>query len=134
MLHGWFPLESSLIKAANTESVVTVSEGGISSSRMGRIRFWCRCCNYMTSRNCCISTLFHVKCTCSRVLDEYGDHALGCGQLRIKRHDALCDVIYHCLLKENSGTRREQGCSTHSLLIGQVMFITRISLMANLHI
>ena len=54
------------------------------------------------------------RCTCNHVLDEHGDHALGCGLLRIKRHDAVCDVIYHCLLKETTGTRREQGCSTLS--------------------
>ena len=54
------------------------------------------------------------RCTCNHVLDEHGDHALGCGLLRIKRHDAVCDVIYHCLLEENAGTRREQGCSTLS--------------------
>ncbi len=50
--------------------------------------------------------------TCNHVLDEHGDHAFGCGPLRIKRHEDVCDVIYHCLLKENAGTRREQGCST----------------------
>ena len=54
------------------------------------------------------------RCTCNHVLDEHGDHALGCGPLRIKRHDAVCEVIYHCLLKENAGTPREQGCSTLS--------------------
>ena len=54
------------------------------------------------------------RCTCNHVLDEHGDHALGCGPLRIKRHDAVCDVIYHCLLKENADTRRAQGCSTLS--------------------
>ena len=54
------------------------------------------------------------RCTCSHVIDEHGDHVLGCGPLRNKRHDALCNVIFHCLLNENSGTRREQGCSTLS--------------------
>ena len=37
---------------------------------------------------------------------------LGCGSgnLRIKRHDALCDVVFHALLEDHSGTRREQHC------------------------
>ena len=35
--------------------------------------------------------------------------------LRIKRHDALCDVIFHWLLLDNSSVRREQRCSSHSM-------------------
>ncbi len=54
------------------------------------------------------------RCTCNHVIHEHGDHALGCGPLRIKRQDAVCDVIYHRLLKENADTRREEGCSTLS--------------------
>ena len=41
-------------------------------------------------------------------LDIFGDHALGCGPLRIKRHDALCAV-------DNSNVRLEQRCSSHSM-------------------
>ena len=39
-------------------------------------------------------------------------HVLGChsGSTRIKHHDALCDIIFHCLQANNSGTRREQCC------------------------
>ena len=52
---------------------------------------------------------------CGHELDIFGDHALGCGPLRIKRHDALCDVIFHWLLLDNSNVRREQRCSSHSM-------------------
>ena len=37
------------------------------------------------------------------------------GPLRIKRHDALCDVIFHWLLLDNFNVRREQRCSSHSM-------------------
>ncbi len=47
--------------------------------------------------------------------DIFGDHALGCGPLRIKGDDALCDVIFHWLLLDNSNVRREQRCSSHSM-------------------
>ncbi len=33
----------------------------------------------------------------------------------IKRDDALCDVIFHWLLLDNSNVRREQRCSSHSM-------------------
>ncbi len=33
--------------------------------------------------------LTSYRLTCNHVLNEHGDHALGCGQLRIKRHDAV---------------------------------------------
>ena len=41
-----------------------------------------------------------VRCSCGHILDVYGDHLLGCGNkgLRIKRHNALRDVIFHYLL------------------------------------
>ena len=32
--------------------------------------------------------------------------------MRIRRHDALCDVIYHALLQDNSGCKREQRCGS----------------------
>ena len=46
------------------------------------------------------------------IIDSYGDYVLGCGSgnLRIKRHDALCDIVFHTLLEDHSGTRREQHC------------------------
>ena len=43
-----------------------------------------------------------------------GDHVLGCGDgpLRIRRHDAICDVIWHALVQDNSGCKKEQCCGT----------------------
>ena len=31
--------------------------------------------------------------------------------MHICRHDALCDVIYHTLLQDNTGCRKEQRCA-----------------------
>ena len=61
------------------------------------------------------STPHLVRCACGHELDIFGDHALGCGPLRIKRHDALCDVIFHWLLLDNSNVRREQRRFSHSM-------------------
>ncbi len=36
-----------------------------------------------------------VRCVCGHELDIFGDHAFGCCPLRIRRHDVLCDVIFH---------------------------------------
>ena len=49
------------------------------------------------------------RCFCGSILDCHGDHVLGChsGSTRIKRHDALCDIIFHCLQANNC---REQRC------------------------
>ena len=49
-----------------------------------------------------------ATCTCGQVLDAYGDHILGYhyGPLRIKRHEALCDTVFHALIVDNSGCRR----------------------------
>ena len=42
---------------------------------------------------------FHVsaRCSCGVVLDGHGDYILGCGDgpLRIRRHDAICDLLWH---------------------------------------
>ena len=55
-----------------------------------------------------------TRCSCGTVVDCFGDHLLSCGHgpMRIRRHDALCDVIYHALLQDNSGCRREQRCGS----------------------
>ena len=55
---------------------------------------------------------FSSRCPCGSIIDSYGDYVLGCGSgnLRIKRHDALCDIVFHTLLEDHSGTRREQHC------------------------
>ena len=44
------------------------------------------------------------------MIDGFGDHILGCGDgpLRIRRHDAICGVIWHALVQNNSGCKR--GC------------------------
>ena len=40
--------------------------------------------------------LLPLLCTCSSVIDQYGDHLLGCSQdpLHIQRHDALITVVH----------------------------------------
>ena len=50
------------------------------------------------------------SCTCRSPLDQHGDYLLGCGQgpLRIRRHDALCNIVYHALSQDNSSVRREE--------------------------
>ena len=52
-----------------------------------------------------IKRLKEVKC--------YGDHLLSCGHgpLRTRRHDALCEIVYHALLTDNKYVKREQRCS-----------------------
>ena len=54
-----------------------------------------------------------IRYPCGQIIDVYGDHVLGCGfgPLRIKRHDALCEVIFHNLLIDSPGVLREQHCS-----------------------
>jgi len=51
-----------------------------------------------------------VRCSCGAVIDSFGDHLLGCscGPLRIGRHDALRDILFHALLQDCSQVRREQ--------------------------
>ena len=36
------------------------------------------------------------------------------GPLRIHQHDAICDVIWHVLLQDHSGCKKEQHCSNES--------------------
>ena len=65
----------------------------------------------------CLPIFSPSLCTCGTVLDEYGDHLLGCSQktnLIIKHHDALCDVIFNTLLVDDSRCQREQRCSSDS--------------------
>ena len=69
-----------------------------------------------------------VRCVCGHELDIFGDHTFGCGPLRIKRHDTLCDVIFHWLLLDNSNVRREQRCSSHSMTIPGDVFHPDFSL------
>ena len=46
------------------------------------------------------------------VLDGHGDHILGCcdGPLRIRRHDTICDLLWHALVQDHSGCKKEQRC------------------------
>ena len=46
----------------------------------------------------------------------FGDHVLGCGHgpLRIKRHNAISEVIWHALLVDNRDSKREQKCGGES--------------------
>ena len=32
--------------------------------------------------------------------------------MRIHQHDALCDIVFHALLQDNSGCKREQYCGS----------------------
>ena len=56
------------------------------------------------------------SCSCHQLVDRFGDHLIGCGHgpLRVRRHNALCDIIYYALLEDNSEVRREQGVSGES--------------------
>ena len=51
-------------------------------------------------------------CSCHQL----GDHLIGCshGPLRIRRHNALCDIIYYALLEDSADVRWEQGVSGES--------------------
>ena len=58
--------------------------------------------------------LFHMhgsaRCSCG-VLDGHGDHIRpGDGPLRIRRHDAICDLLWHTLVQDHSGCKKEQRC------------------------
>ena len=46
-------------------------------------------------------------CTCLSVIDQFGDHLLGCshGPLRIQRHNALVSIVHHALLQDHPGAR-----------------------------
>ena len=48
------------------------------------------------------------------MIDSFGDHILDCGNgpLRIRQHDAICDVIWYALFQDHSGCKKEQCCST----------------------
>jgi len=53
------------------------------------------------------------RCPCRQLICRFGDHLLGCGHgpLRIRRHDALREVIFHALTNDCRGVRREQRCA-----------------------
>ena len=47
-------------------------------------------------------------CSCHQLVDCFGDHIIGCshGPLRIRRHNALCDIIYFALLEDSADVRQ----------------------------
>ena len=55
-----------------------------------------------------------IRCSCGSVVDRFGTILLGCGHgpMRIRRHDALCDIVFHALLQDYSGCKREQCCGS----------------------
>ena len=57
-----------------------------------------------------------VVCPCSNIIDRYGDHLLGCshGPYRIRRHNALRDIIYHALKQDNQNVKLEQSAGGSS--------------------
>ena len=56
------------------------------------------------------------RCVCGSIIDPHGDHLLGYGydSALNRRHNALCDIIWHALLIDNKAARREQTCSGSS--------------------
>ena len=52
--------------------------------------------------------------SCGQIVDEIGNHLLGCGQNNVttRRHDALCDVLFYALLVDNGNYRKGQRCNT----------------------
>ena len=55
-----------------------------------------------------------IRCPCRQLIDPMGDHLLGCGHgpLRIRHHDALRQVLYHAMLNDHPGVRKEQRCAS----------------------
>ena len=74
-----------------------------------------------------------IRCSCGSVVDRFGDHLLGCGHgpMRIRRHDALCDIVFHALLQDNSGCKREQPVVA-PVWIALVMFFIQTFCMVSL--
>ena len=57
------------------------------------------------------------RCTSGAIIDKFGDHLLGCNQeqnLRMRRHNTLCEVVFNALLVDDSRCRREIRCSSTS--------------------
>ena len=61
-------------------------------------------------------------CTCLSVIDQFGDHLLGCshGPLRIQRHDALVSIVHHALLQDYPGVLREQNVASYQSRPGDI--------------
>ena len=54
-----------------------------------------------------------LKCCCGQTLDPFGNHLLSCchGPLCVRRHNALCEIIFHALLSDCKNVKLEQRCS-----------------------
>ena len=61
-------------------------------------------------------------CTCLSVIDQFGDHLLGCshGPLCIQRHDALVSIVHHALLQDHPGVLREQSIASDQSRPGDI--------------
>ena len=48
------------------------------------------------------------------VIDDFEDHVLACGSvpMRVRQHDALCEVIWYTLLQDHAGCKWEQWCGS----------------------
>ena len=64
-------------------------------------------------------------CTCLSVIDQFGDHLLGCshGPLRIQRHDALVSIVHHALLQDHPGVLREQSITSDQSRPGDICLL-----------
>ena len=57
------------------------------------------------------------RCTGGAIIDKFGDHLLSCNQeqnLRMKCHNAHCEVVFNALLVDDSRCHREIQCSSTS--------------------
>ena len=56
-----------------------------------------------------------LRCICGQVIDRFGNHLLGCSydSTLLKRHNALCNIMWHALLSDDKSCRREQNCSAN---------------------
>jgi len=55
-------------------------------------------------------------CVCLAPIDCFGDHLLECshGPMRIRRHDALVDIVHHALSQSHPGVLKEQRASSEN--------------------
>ena len=55
------------------------------------------------------------RCECGQVINRFGGHLLMCSydSTMLKRHNALCDILWYALLSDNNSCRREQNCSAN---------------------
>ena len=74
-----------------------------------------------------------MSCSCGTVIDDYGDHILGCDSIpmRIYQHNSLREVIWHVLLQDHSGCRRENIVVLIWTILG-LCFILIFSLVSQL--